>query len=126
MCLSNLVNKCFIEVKSKDDFSIIEKAKTEYKLNNICILFFHYNKDNIISDHETIKYLENKTKMHINYIDISELYNQKIKIIKMLDLYVDNSIDHINRRNKVELKHIIEDIKEQIIRYKKILEYKGI
>lgn len=126
MCLSNLVNKCFIEVKSKDDISLIEKAKKEYKLNNICILFFHYNKDNIISDYETIKYLENKSKMHVNYIDISDLYNQKIKIIKMLNLYVDNSTDHITRRNNVELKHIIEDIKDQITQYKKILEYKGI
>lgn len=125
MCLSNLVNKCFLEVKSKDDLNLIEHAKLKYNIDNICILFFHYNRGNIISDHEIIKYLENKSKMHINFINIADLYTQKIKLLKMLDLYVNDTEEHIDRRNKVELKHIIEDIKDQITQYKKILEYKG-
>lgn len=125
MSLSDLTNKCFIEVSNINHISIIEKAKKEYDVKNIMILFFHYNKQNITADHLLIKEIENKTNMYINFIDISNLYNEKIKIINTLNLYTNNNLDYKNIRHNVELKHLIENIKDQITQYKQILEYKG-
>ena len=126
MNIKKLVNNCFLVVSKTEDLKLIEQAKKEYNPNNILILFFHYDKKNIIKDHELIKYLENKSNMNINFINISNLYEEKIKIINTLDLYANKSKYMINLRKQVELKHIIDNLKDEIIQYKQILEYKGI
>jgi hypothetical protein len=123
MSLSSLANNCFIEISSLNDIKKIEKAKQEYKSENIMILFFHYNKDNILADHNLIKEIECKTNMYVNFIDISKVYVEHINIINLLDLYSNKNMKHI--RFNVELKNIIENIKDQIVQYKQILEYKG-
>jgi hypothetical protein len=123
MSLSSLANNCFIEISSLNDIKKIEKAKQEYKSENIMILFFHYNKDNILADHNLIKEIECKTNMYVNFIDISKVYVEHINIINLLDLYSNKDMKHI--RFNVELKNIIENIKDQIVQYKQILEYKG-
>ena len=125
MNLNNLVNKCFLVKKKKKDLALIEKAKKDYNPKNILLLFFHYDKKNLIQDHELIKYLENESKMNINFINISNLYEEKIKIIDMLNLYIENSDQYlIDLRKQTLLKHTIENIKDEITQYKQILEYK--
>ena len=125
MSLSSLANNCFIEVTSLNDIQKIEKAKKEYKSENILILFFHYNKSNVLADHNLIKEIEYKTNMYVNFIDISKLYIEHINVINLLDLYSNHNENMKQIRSNVELKNIIENIKDQIVQYKQILEYKG-
>lgn len=123
MNLKNLVNNCFLVVSNEKDIIKINKAKEKYNKENILILFFHYNKNNYKSDYDLIKNLENKTNMYINFIDISNLYIEKLKIIDKLNLYSDNIEEHKNLRKEVVLKQIIDNIKDEINQYKEILEF---
>lgn len=121
--LHNLKNKCFIQISSEYNIKTIEKALLEYKASNILCLFFHYDNNNIEKDYELIKVVESKTKIYINYIDISALYNEAIKINKIFKFY-PNIENNIEIRNKNILTKIINDIKENLIKYYSILEFK--
>lgn len=123
--LKKLINYCFIEITSEEDINKIEYAKSKYKLDHILCLFFHYNIKSTLNDCQLINTIEEKTKMNINWIDISKLYEETIKINNSLGLYISNNKSekyNKNVRNKIILKDIKNYFKENLLKYKNYTE----
>lgn len=126
--LNNLINCCYIEVTSLNSIKTIELAKSKYNSKNILCLFFHYNKELVKEDYQLITKIENKTNMHINWIDISTLYEETKKINNSLGLYIcNNKSEEYNKniRNKIILKEIKDYFKDNLVKYKQFTEIKG-
>ncbi|MBO5142807.1 MAG: hypothetical protein J6J11_08965 [Treponema sp.] len=74
----------FFDVSTKDSIEIFSKLYN--KNSNYLCVFFHWNKDNILTDKKYVDQFENKFNIYVNWIDITSLYteydkiNQKLKI----------------------------------------------
>lgn len=74
----------FFDVSTKDSIEIFSKLYN--KNSNYLCVFFHWNKDNVLTDKQYVDQFENKFNIYVNWIDITSLYteydkiNQKLKI----------------------------------------------
>lgn len=74
----------FFDVSTKDSIEIFSKLYN--KNSNYLCVFFHWNKDNVLTDKKYVDQFENKFNIYVNWIDITSLYteydkiNQKLKI----------------------------------------------
>ena len=64
------------------EFSNLTFSDLQKKYNNyewLCV-YFHWNDSNIISDLNFVKAFEKKFNINVNWINISKIYNEMIKL----------------------------------------------
>lgn len=69
------------EINIQTDFT-----KFNFKDNDYCLLYFHYNKNKITEDYQFVKAFEETYKYHLNWIDISDLFDNYKNLHKKLNL----------------------------------------
>lgn len=99
------------------EFSNLVFSDLQKKYNNewLCI-YFHWNKSNIISDLNFVKAFEEKFNINVNWINISKIYNEIVKLDSALyNKSNDDILTSLYQMNVINIikKHVIDFLCEK-------------
>jgi hypothetical protein len=100
------------------EFSNLTFSDLQTKYNNhewLCV-YFHWNDSNIISDLNFVKAFEEKFNINVNWINISKIYNEIIKLDSSLyNKSNDDILTSLYQMNVINIikKHVIDFLCEK-------------
>jgi len=104
-----MLDNKLIEISINTDFNLID-----FSQSNLCLIFFHYDKEKTDKDYFFVKKVEEKYNHYVNWIDISDLFENYKKLhdkLKLLPQYKDNF-----DINQVILNYIKEYVYDEFLR----------